>query len=363
MSEILKEYVCTKPFNYIDAQDNTLWVCCPSWCPSNLIGEAKSHYDIHEHWQGNIASDIRKSVFDGSYSHCNKKVCPDLSQLINTGVVPNSFVSKTDFERQYNISSIEDLENFEGLPEEILFGFDRSCNLKCPSCRADIVANDDPESDAYKNKLHLLHSIEKHFSKSLRRMMITGSGDPFYSKIYRDYLINFDASKYPNLQDIQIITNGILLTEKMWDSLQAKPFIKTIEISVDAGTKDTYENVTRLNGDWDKLIENMKFLSKQSSISNMIFSMVVSQHNYTEMHSFYQVIKNIFEKSSINVDVNYRQIVHWTASSYTIEDVSNIAVFNPIHLKFKNFIEEFNKVRILPRVSHNFHHLREYYDK
>jgi hypothetical protein len=194
-------------------------------------------------------------------------------------------------------------------------------------------------------------------------MMITGSGDPFYSKIYRDYLINFDASKYPNLQDIQIITNGILLTEKMWGSLQAKLFIKTIEISVDAGTKETYENVTRLNGDWDKLIENMKFLSKQSSISNMIFSMVVSQYNYKEMHTFYQIIRNIFEGSSINVDINYRQIVHWTASLYTIEDVNNISVFNPIHSNFNNFIEELNTVRNLPRVSHNFHHLKEYYDK
>jgi sulfatase maturation enzyme AslB (radical SAM superfamily) len=363
MSEILREYVCTKPFNYIDAQDNTLWVCCPSWCPSNLIGEAKSHYDMHEHWQGNIATDIRKSVFDGSYSHCDKKVCPDLSQLINTGVVPKSFLAKKKFEKQYNISSIEDLENFEGLPEEILFGFDRSCNLKCPSCRADIVSNDDPESDAYKNKLHLLSSIEKHFSKSLRIMMITGSGDPFYSKIYRDYLINFDASKYPNLQNIQIITNGILLTEKMWNSLQAKPFIKTIEISVDAGCKETYENVTRLNGDWDKLIDNIRFLSKQSSISNMVFSMVVSQYNYKEMYPFYQIIKNIFEKAPVKANINYRQIVHWTASLYTIEDVNNISVFNPTHPNFNNFIEELNTIRNLPRVSHNFHHLKEFYDK
>jgi len=118
-----------------------------------------------------------------------------------------------------------------------------------------------------------------------------------------------------------------------------------------------------LNGDWDKLIENMKFLSKQSSISNMIFSMVVSQYNYKEMHTFYRTIRNIFEGSSINVDINYRQIVHWTASLYTIEDIDNISVFNPIHSSFNNFIEELNRIRKLPRVSHNFHHLREYYDK
>lgn len=362
MTDILKKYVCLNPFRYLDAQDNTLWACCPSWCPSNMLDEQKSNYDILEGWHGPTATDIRKSVADGSYRHCDKKVCPSLSQLINTGVASNSFLLKEQFEEKYNISSIEDLENFKGLPEEILFGFDRSCNLKCPSCRADIVANDDPESDAYKNKLHLLESIEKHFSKSLQRMMITGSGDPFYSKIYRDYLINFDPSKYPNLEEIQIITNGQLLTEKMWNSLNSKPYIKTIEISIDAGTKDTYENITRLNGDWDRLLDNIKFLSKQTSISTMIFSMVVSEYNYKEMFSMYNVIRNILEESPIRTSVNYRQIVHWTASPYSIKDISNMSVFEPGHEKFNDFIFELKKIKSLPRVSHNFHHLKEYYE-
>jgi hypothetical protein len=193
--------------------------------------------------------------------------------------------------------------------------------------------------------------------------MITGSGDPFYSKIYRDYLINFDSSKYPNLQDIHIITNGQLLTEKMWDSLNSKSYIKTIEISLDAGTKDTYENITRLNGDWDKLIDNIKFLSNQSSISTMIFSMVVSENNYKEMQLMYNILKDIFEKSTIRASINYRQIVYWEATPYTIKDISNMSVFDPAHEKFNDFIFELKKINSLPRVSHNFHHLKEYYAK
>jgi wyosine [tRNA(Phe)-imidazoG37] synthetase (radical SAM superfamily) len=362
MTDILKKYVCLHPFKYLDAQDNTLWACCPSWCPSNLLDSMELHYDILKGWQSDTANDIRKSVYDGTYSHCDKKVCPALSQLINTSKPSHDFLTKEQFESQYNISSIEDLKNFKGLPEEILFGFDRSCNLKCPSCRADIVTNDDPESDAYKNKLHLLNSIEQHFSKSLKRMMITGSGDPFYSKIYRDYLINFDPSKYPKLEEIHIITNGQLLTEKMWNSLNSKQYIKTIEISLDAGTKDTYENITRLNGDWNKLIDNIKFLSKQSSISTMIFSMVVSEYNYKEMHTMYDLLKDIFEESTINASVNYRQIVHWTASPYSIKDITNMSVFDPAHEKFNDFIFELKNIKSLPRVSHNFHHLKEYYE-
>jgi MoaA/NifB/PqqE/SkfB family radical SAM enzyme len=90
--------------------------------------------------------------------------------------------------------------------------------------------------------------------------MVTGSGDPFYSKIYRDYLLNFDITKYPKLEQLQIITNGNLLDEPLWKKMKATPYIKTIEISIDAATKETYEKKTRWNGQWDRLIENLKLL-------------------------------------------------------------------------------------------------------
>lgn len=359
--EILKEYVCLNPFKYLDAQDNTLYMCCPSWCPSNLLKEQRSFYDINEAWKEDVATDIRKSVYDGSYRHCNKKICPELSQLINTGIPTARFMHKSVFDKVYNINSIEDVEKFNGLPTEMLFGFDRSCNLKCPSCRVDLVTNDDVESDAYKNKLHLLKSIETHFGKSLESLLITGSGDPFYSKIYRDYLINFDSTKYPNLKSIHIVTNGQLLTEKMWQSLKSKPFIKFIEISLDAGSKDTYEKITRLNGDWDKLLDNIKFLSTQSEISKMFFSIVVSKYNYKEMYDAYKIIEDIFKNSKIKFDLNYRQIVYWSSSAYSIQDLNKISIFDPIHPEFKDFITELNKIRSLPNATHNFHHLQKFY--
>jgi sulfatase maturation enzyme AslB (radical SAM superfamily) len=188
-------------------------------------------------------------------------------------------------------------------------------------------------------------------------MLITGSGDPFYSKIYRDYLINFNENLYPNLENIQIITNGILLNEKMWMSLKAKKYIKVIEISIDAGNKDTYENVTRLNGDWDKLIENIKFLSTQTSIRHMTFSMVVSQYNYKEMIQLYNVINDIFKISQVGFAIHYRQLVRWPSGKYSIEEVNDISVFDRSHPLFNDFILELKKLNNLEKVNHNFHHL------
>lgn len=366
MSEILKKYVCISPFRYLDIQTSSQHICCPSWSPTNIRedennnttwGPISSNENLLKNWNSTAIQEVRKSVIDGSYRHCNHKVCPALSSLINTGQPPPILMEKQAFEHTYNIRSLEDVENFSRLPEEILFGFDRSCNLKCPSCRNEFVANDDIDSEEHKRKLVLLTKIEESFAPSLKKIMITGSGDPFYSKIYRDYLINFNESLYPNLECIQVITNGVLLNEKMWNSLQSKKYIKVVEISIDAGSKDTYENITRLNGDWDKLIENIKFLSTQNSIVHMTFSMVVSQYNYKEMLQLYNIISDIFKDSTVGFDIHYRQHVFWEIGKYTLKEVSDISVFEPIHPLFNDFILELKKICNLEKVNHNFHHL------
>jgi len=219
------------------------------------------------------------------------------------------------------------------------------------------VANDDIDSQQHKIKLFILNEIETHFAESATKLSITGSGDPFYSKIYRDYLVNFDSSKYPNLKEIQIITNGILLNQKMWESLKARPYIKTIEISVDAGSQHTYENVTRLGGDWARLLENIRYLSTQDSIKEMVFSMVVSQHNYTEMLPFYKIITDIFQDSKIKISINFRQHVFWKAGALSIQEVKDISIFDRSHPDLLKFIDQLMLVKDLPYVGHNFHYL------
>lgn len=362
MSEILKKYVCLNPFEYLDIQPTSQWLCCPSWCPSDIregldgkpLNGAKVNIfeDLKSNWFSKEAQNVRRSVLDGSYSHCNHKICPSLSQLINTGEQPKNFITQEEFKDRFG-----DVEKFDKLPKQILFGFDTSCNLKCPSCREKFVPNDDPQSDEFKIKKFILESIEYDFSESVEILMITGSGDPIYSKLYREYLINFDATKYPNLLQIHLITNGNMLNEAMWNKLKARPFIKTIEISIDAGTKETYENVTRLRGNWTELMKNLKFLSTQKSIKEITCSMVVSKNNYREMHQFYEIIKGIFEDSGIIYHVAYRQIVHWFYGAYSLADIKNLSIFDSIHPDHEDFKNELLKIHNKPNINHNFHHL------
>ena len=160
-TNILNEYVCEEPFSYTDVHTHGQFVCCPAWGPPNIkVNEEglqsdklfNQTDDVQRNWTSNTARRIREAVYDGSYSLCNHELCPKLNQLKNSNIIPEKVLKKEDFDKKYDIKSIEDIKNFKKPPEEILFGFDRSCNLKCPSCRLSLVTNDDVNSIQYKNK-------------------------------------------------------------------------------------------------------------------------------------------------------------------------------------------------------------------
>ena len=48
---------------------------------------------------------------------------------------------------------------------------------------------------------------------------LSGTADPFASKSFRKFLINFDKKKFPNVNHIHLHTNGLLLTKSMWEQL------------------------------------------------------------------------------------------------------------------------------------------------
>ena len=365
-NNILKDYVCKHPFEYMDVNHDGDFVCCPSWCPTNIRPKTGISFNSQ------AAKEIRKSVLDGSYKFCDHKVCPSLNSLKETKAKPYNFYTREEFDKKYNIKSIEDVDNLEAYPEEILFGWDRSCNFKCPSCRVNLIPNDKIDSPLHKNKLQILEHIENKLGKGIKKILVTGSGDPFYSKIYRDFLINFDKTKFPNIENIQIITNGKMVNKKMWDQLNAAPYVKQMEISIDAGTKNTYENITRLGGNWDTLIDNLNFVKTIDSLDELIVSMVVSKYNYQEMITFYNLIYDIFDGAPFWVSINYRQQVYWYTGKYSEEETKSLQVFDPSHSEYEKFKIELQKLdkiiwssldeNGMPSsgnvfANHNFHHI------
>jgi len=338
-NELRKKYVCIYPFRYTEISDKAQWLCCPSWLPENIHETG----DYKKDWHSDKAEKIRESILDGSYKYCSSKGCPYLSQLDAGRPHPSHFIKKENFNK------------LDVSPAIVNFGFDTSCNLQCPSCRLNYV-NLIGEDRARVNRN--LDKVQKELGSTIRSMILCGAADPFFSKSFFNFLRTLDKSKYPKLKDIHLLTNGTLWTPKNWELLhKIHPYVKSCEISIDAATKDTYENKVRLRGDWDKLMDNIKFILTIKKITRMRFSFVTQAKNYNEMLDFYNLITDLTKDSGKKVEILYNGIVDWGAYP-TKEDFLKEEIHNPQHPEFNDFLVELEKIKNL-NVNHNFHHIIE----
>ena len=264
----LNDYTCSVPFSSLEIHNSDFFVCCPSWLSKNF---KRTEYTLESIWKSKELEDIRSSLLDGSFKYCNKKQCPHLSKLLNEGVVSNPIIEKSKLQYDSVISK------FDG-PEVLIMNFDNTCNYKCPSCRVDLIVLD---SKGIKNVEKTIDEIDNYYSKDVTTLYITGSGDPFVSVGFRNYLRNFNPKKYPKLKGIHLHTNASMWNEKMWESMpNVHNYVKSCEISIDAGTKFTYENKTRLGGNWDVLIENLKFINTIPKLKEL-FNCIVGLSDHT----------------------------------------------------------------------------------
>ena len=298
---------------------------------------------MNEIWNSEPVQEIRESILDGSFKYCNKELCPFLSKLVNYGVAtgPISLKSNSDI----NSPIIEN-----NTPDILMMNFDRTCNYKCPSCRVDLIVEN---SKGITRVEKTIEDIDNYYSANVKRLYITGSGDPFVSVGFRNYLRNFNPKKYPKLQGIHLHTNASMWNKEMWESMpNIHKYVKTCEISIDAGTEDTYENKTRLGGNWKNLLNNLKFISTLPI--KVKTSFVVQDSNYTEMETFYNLMYSIFGKK---VNVFFGKITNWGTFSegeFKLKQVWDTE--HPEHHLFKN---EFNKIW---KNTNLFHNLYEFID-
>jgi len=338
----LKKYICDIPFTSLEVHNNVCFVCCPSWLPNRI---EMNEISLEDMWNSQPIIDIRESILDGSFKYCDKQLCPHLSKVVNHGVSASGPVQlKTNYNQLTSIVK-------SNAPDYLVMNFDRTCNYKCPSCRVDLIVEN---SDGLKRIEKTIDEIDTHYSKNVKILYITGSGDPFVSVSFRNYLKNFNPEKYPNLRRIHLHTNASMWNKEMWESMpNIHKYVTTCEISIDAGTKDTYENKTRLGGKWDNLIDNLKFISTIPNLS-VKASFVVQDSNYMEMEIFYHLMNSIFGKK---VTVFFGKITNWGTFSegeFKLKQVWDIN--HPEHELFKKEINKIWKNKNL------FHNLYEYID-
>ena len=336
----LKNYFCSVPFNSLEIHNNVCFLCCPSWLPNKV---ELSEIPLKDIYNSEPVVDVRNSILDGSFKYCSKELCPYLSKLLNHGIATGPVTLKEAASHTNPIVA-------NNTPDNVIMNFDRTCNYKCPSCRVDLIVED---SKGIKRVEKTIEEIDTHYSANVKTLYITGSGDPFVSVGFRNYLRNFNPKKYPKLKSIHLHTNASMWNKEMWDSMPSiHKYVRTCEISIDAGTKDTYENKTRLGGKWDTLINNLKYISTLPI--SVKTSFVVQDTNYMEMETFYNLMYSIFGKK---VNVFFGKITNWdtfTEAEFKLKQVWNVE--HPEHNLFK---KEFNKIW---KNTNLFHNLYEFID-
>ena len=93
-------------------------------------------------------------------------------------------------------------------------------------------------------------------------LSVTGSGDPFASRMFREFLFEIDGAGFPNLK-VNLQTNGILLTPRNWNRIRGiHGNLGEVIVSFDAASERTY-GITRRGGRWQTLLENTAYLGER----------------------------------------------------------------------------------------------------
>ncbi|NDB28283.1 radical SAM protein [archaeon] len=328
----LKNKFCSRPWDFFEIQEKNIYNCCPTWVNHVCIGETSTDLNIEKVWNGVLAKKFRKSILDGSFRFCNKELCP---QIKNNSLPTLQEVKKGKIGSIY--STIVEYKLIQAdKPSTINLCYDRSCNLRCPSCRKDFIYYTEDKHKEKFDKLTLINEAVLNYVHSDKKpitLNITGSGDPFGSKHFYNLLKQLNYNKNPKIK-LLLQTNGVLFEEKRWKELKNihKFHIDTI-ISLDAGDEQAY-NLTRKGGDWNKVNRNLSFIKKlqeEKFINWVRLDMVVQKNNYKTIPQFINIAKQY------NFHSYTSRIVNW--GTFTPIEFYNHNIFNKQHPEYQEFID------------------------
>src|SRR5262249_3180592 len=141
-------------------------------------------------------------------------------------------------------------------PDIVKLCHDDSCNLSCPSCRTEmIVANRERQAQLDK----MLNEFIVPFLADAKTLWLSGDGDPFASRHYRDILRR--TAETNRLVRIDLHTNAMLCDERAWDDCFLAGRVDLVQVSIDAASQGTY-SVVRRGGNFERLLSNLEFLGQ-----------------------------------------------------------------------------------------------------
>lgn len=363
----LRGRFCPRPFEVLVSAQTTGWnaetgtteqvmgatyLCdCAAWLPfiAGNVVEAESPDDV---WNSAGAQEIRRSILDGDYSYCSRTLCP---------VIVNNTLPRAEDVTAPRLRRIIDGHEtrLDDGPRLIALGHDSSCNLACPTCRVGIVMADKAQNerlDRARDRVILPMLRERHVG-----LHLTAWGDPFASRHYRSIL---EALRHDDFDGVRLflLTNGLGLTKNVWASMpHLEKKIVELRVSIDAATKETYEDVRR-PGRWEVLRENLQTMGEISkagtflrnrfsggvqSVTSDLFldaedpvsfaiAFVVQRANFREMPAFVRLAEEV--NADRVIFQKYYSFGHEGMGVFSAKDVTSL--MHPEHQEFQAILQD-----------------------
>ncbi len=321
-----RKWTCWEPFTYLEVHpDGSAYTCCTAYVKHNhSIGNVYQVSSLDELWNSDNVKKLRYCVSNGDFEYCNS-ICKWLDER-NFIDVPygHPIVARETFPYSYN--TWQDCRR-ETSPKAIGLSCDETCNLRCRSCRHLFRVMD---RDQIQRMYEMYMNIIRPALTNCERLTALISGEFFSSPATQDFFKTLSKEEFPDL-GISLITNGTLFSPQKWSEFSnLKGMVKNVYISVDAATKETYENL-RLGGVWDTLSANLEFISslkESEGVEQVSLNFVVQKDNFREMPAFIEMAKRLkcmaVEFQGLN-----------NLGMYTSEEYSELNVLNPSSSCFK----------------------------
>ena len=201
-----------------------------------------------------------------------------------------------------------------------------ACNFKCNYCTFSVGLK---ERGFISDKVSMDFELFKkciddmtNFPNKIKTLRFVGMGEPLLHKDIAK-MIEYAVSK--NIADkVEILTNGSLLTREISDSL-IKNGLSRLLISIQGTTKEKYKEVSKIDIDFDKFVENLRYFFEQSRGKAQLHIKIIDYaiESEEDEKKFYEIFGDICDTIGVEhagpifPGVNYDSVLEGKKSDTT----------------------------------------------
>ena len=272
-----KDIICHAPFVNLNFEQNgNVRACC--YNTQHILGQWPQQ-SIQQIWHGQSAAQLRNYIKEnnlgGGCMECGKMLQAGNYQGVRAKYydefAPDTLSTRFNYIKQSVTGKVP-------YPKVMEFELSNTCNLECVMCNGYF------SSSIRKNREHLAPIISPYNEKFVDELdefipHLTDAkflgGEPFMIDIYLTIWERIRKIN-PNIR-IHITTNGTFLNNRIKDLLEGLQ--AGIILSIDSVNKETYPKI-RVNGSYDKVMENLAYFQDYTRRKNTFLSMAACPITY-----------------------------------------------------------------------------------